>query len=67
MDNRLSASDMSSLFAERDQVHVNVGGTLLVEGAAPSYEQLVTHLASPAHHEKGEKRRGRDSNPRESY
>ncbi len=35
---------MSSLFAERDQIHVNVGATLIVEGAAPSYEQLVTHV-----------------------
>ncbi|MBM3666177.1 MAG: wax ester/triacylglycerol synthase family O-acyltransferase [Actinobacteria bacterium] len=44
MDNRLSASDMSSLFAERDSIHVNVGGQLIVEGAAPSYEQLVAHV-----------------------
>jgi hypothetical protein len=44
VDNRLSATDMSSLFAERDQIHVNVGATLIVEGAAPSYEQLVTHV-----------------------
>ena len=44
MDNRLSAADMSNLFAERDRIHVNVGGTLIVEGAPPSYEQLVSHV-----------------------
>ena len=38
MENRLSASDMSSLFAERGQIHVHVGGTIVVEGAPPSYE-----------------------------
>jgi diacylglycerol O-acyltransferase len=44
MENRLSSSDMSSLLAERDQIHVSVGGILLVEGAAPSYEELVAHV-----------------------
>src|SRR5262245_6112564 len=44
MENRLSASDMSSLFAERDEIHVNVGGTLLVEGAPPTYERLLAHV-----------------------
>jgi WS/DGAT/MGAT family acyltransferase len=35
---------MSNLFAERDQIHVNVGGTLIVEGAPPTYERLVEHV-----------------------
>jgi WS/DGAT/MGAT family acyltransferase len=35
---------MSSLFAERGQIHVNVGGTLVVEGAPPSYEELLAHV-----------------------
>jgi diacylglycerol O-acyltransferase len=44
VDNRLSASDMSSLFAERDRIHVSVGGQLIVEGAPPSYEELIAHV-----------------------
>lgn len=44
MENRLSASDMSSLFAERGQIHVHVGGTIIAEGAPPSYEELVEHV-----------------------
>jgi diacylglycerol O-acyltransferase / wax synthase len=44
MENRLSASDMSNLFAERGQVHVTVGGTIIVEGAPPGYEELVAHV-----------------------
>jgi hypothetical protein len=44
MDNRLSASDMSNLFAEREDIHVNVGGSLIVEGAPPTYEELVRHV-----------------------
>jgi hypothetical protein len=35
---------MSNLFAEGGGVHVSVGGTLIVEGAPPTYEQLVTHV-----------------------
>jgi WS/DGAT/MGAT family acyltransferase len=36
---------MSSLFAERkDHIHVNVGGQLLVEGTAPSHEELIEHV-----------------------
>ena len=44
MDGRLSASDMSSLFAERGPIHVHVGGTIVVEGAPPSYDELVAHV-----------------------
>jgi WS/DGAT/MGAT family acyltransferase len=44
MENRLSASDMSSLFAERGQVHVHVGGTIIAEGAPPGYEELLDHV-----------------------
>jgi diacylglycerol O-acyltransferase / wax synthase len=44
VDNRLSASDMSNLFAERGQIHVSVGGVLVVEGAPPSYEELLDHV-----------------------
>jgi len=41
---RLSGSDMSNLFAERGPIHVHVGATIIVEGAAPTYEQLVRHV-----------------------
>ncbi len=44
MENRLSASDLSSLFAEHGQIHVHVGGILIVEGAPPSYEELTAHV-----------------------
>jgi len=44
MENRLSASDLSSLLAERGQIHVHVGGILIVEGAPPSYEELTAHV-----------------------
>lgn len=45
MDNRLSASDMSSLFAERGQIHVHVGGTIIAEGAPPAYDELIEHVS----------------------
>jgi diacylglycerol O-acyltransferase len=35
---------MSSLFAERGAVHVHVGGTLVVEGTPPPYEELIAHV-----------------------
>jgi diacylglycerol O-acyltransferase / wax synthase len=41
---RLSGSDMSNLFAERGPIHVNVGATIIVEGAAPTYDQLIRHV-----------------------
>jgi diacylglycerol O-acyltransferase / wax synthase len=41
---RLSAGDMSNLFAERGPVHVHVGGTIIVEGAPPDYEELISHV-----------------------
>jgi diacylglycerol O-acyltransferase len=44
MKDRLSASDMSSLFAERGQIHVHVGGTIIAEGAPPDYDELVDHV-----------------------
>jgi diacylglycerol O-acyltransferase len=44
MNQRLSGSDMSNLLAERGPIHVHVGGTIIVEGAAPSYEELIEHV-----------------------
>jgi len=44
MRDRLSATDMSSLFAERGQIHVHVGGTIVAEGAPPDYEELIAHV-----------------------
>jgi WS/DGAT/MGAT family acyltransferase len=44
MKDRLSASDMSSLFAERGPIHVHVGGTIIVEGAPPPYDELIEHV-----------------------
>jgi diacylglycerol O-acyltransferase / wax synthase len=35
---------MSNLLAERGPIHVHVGATIIVEGAAPTYEQLVKHV-----------------------
>jgi diacylglycerol O-acyltransferase / wax synthase len=35
---------MSNLNAERGPIHVNVGATIIVEGAAPTYDQLVRHV-----------------------
>src|SRR5262245_36878864 len=35
---------MSNLFAERGAIHVHVGATIIVEGAAPAYEELIAHV-----------------------
>jgi diacylglycerol O-acyltransferase len=35
---------MSNLFAERGPIHVHVGATIIVEGAAPAYEKLIEHV-----------------------
>ena len=35
---------MSNLNAERGPIHVHVGATIIVEGAAPGYDQLVAHV-----------------------
>jgi diacylglycerol O-acyltransferase len=43
---RLSASDVSSLLAERGPIHVHVGGTLVVEGPPPGFERLLEHVDS---------------------
>ena len=44
MNDRLSGSDMSNLNAERGPIHVHVGATILVEGAAPDYTRLIAHV-----------------------
>jgi diacylglycerol O-acyltransferase len=41
---QLSPSDMSSLLAERGPIHVNVGGTILIEGDPPDFEELLEHV-----------------------
>jgi diacylglycerol O-acyltransferase len=43
---RLSASDMSSLLAERGPIHVNVGATLVLEGEPPALDELLAHVES---------------------
>jgi len=43
---RLSASDMSSLLAERGAIHVHVGGTMIMEGSPPSLEEFLAHVES---------------------
>ena len=43
---RLSASDMSSLLAERGPIHVNVGAALILEGDPPTLDELLTHVES---------------------
>ena len=42
----LSPSDMSSLLAERGPIHVHVGGTTVMEGDPPTYEELLAHVDS---------------------
>ncbi len=44
MNERLSASDMSSLLAERGPIHVHVGATIVVEGEPPPFAELVDHV-----------------------
>ena len=46
MNDRLSASDMSSLLAERGPIHVHVGATIVVEGEPPGFADLVEHVGS---------------------
>jgi diacylglycerol O-acyltransferase / wax synthase len=41
---RLSPSDMSSLLAERGPIHVNVGGTIILEGKPPPFDELLEHV-----------------------
>jgi len=43
---RLSASDMSSLLAERGPIHVNVGAALILEGDPPTLDELLVHVES---------------------
>jgi diacylglycerol O-acyltransferase / wax synthase len=43
---RLSASDMSSLLAERGPIHVNVGAALILEGDPPTLDELLEHVES---------------------
>ncbi len=46
MNDRLSASDMSSLLAERGPIHVHVGATIVVEGKPPELQHLLEHVES---------------------
>jgi diacylglycerol O-acyltransferase / wax synthase len=46
---RLSPSDMSSLLAERGPIHVHVGATMIMEGGAPDFEQLLEHVEGRLH------------------
>ena len=41
---RLSASDMSSLLAERGPIHVHVGGTVIVDGDPPPFDRVLEHV-----------------------
>ena len=43
---RLSASDRSSLLAERGPIHVNVGAALILEGDPPTLDELLEHVES---------------------
>ena len=44
MAERLSASDMSSLLAERGPIHVHVGGTMVIHGKPPPFNELLEHV-----------------------
>ncbi len=46
MSDRLSASDMSSLLAERGPIHVHVGATIVAKGEPPDFGALVEHVES---------------------
>ena len=46
VNDRLSASDMSSLLAERGPIHVHVGATIVVQGKPPELGELVEHVDS---------------------
>jgi diacylglycerol O-acyltransferase len=46
VNERLSASDMSSLLAERGPIHVHVGGTAIFEGKPPPFEQVLEHTSA---------------------
>jgi WS/DGAT/MGAT family acyltransferase len=46
LTDRLSASDMSSLLAERGPIHVHVGATIVIEGDPPEFERLLDHVAT---------------------
>jgi WS/DGAT/MGAT family acyltransferase len=41
---RLSASDMSSLLAERGPIHVHVGATIVAEGKPPDFDRFLEHV-----------------------
>jgi WS/DGAT/MGAT family acyltransferase len=44
LTDRLSASDMSSLLAERGPIHVHVGATIVIGGNPPEFERLLDHV-----------------------
>ncbi|HWL84853.1 MAG TPA: wax ester/triacylglycerol synthase domain-containing protein, partial [Polyangiaceae bacterium] len=45
----LSGLDASFLYLEDRTAHMHVGGVSVFEGPAPTYEELVTHIASRLH------------------
>jgi len=49
MAERLSASDMSSLLAERGPIHVHVGATVILEGDPPDFERFLAHVDARLH------------------
>ena len=69
LSDRLSASDMSSLLAERGPIHVHVGATIVVEGKPPPFERAARarrHAArrwSRAFASGSPRRRSASSNP----
>jgi diacylglycerol O-acyltransferase len=44
MNQRLSASDMSSWLADDGPIHVHVGGTTIMQGPAPDFDEFVDHV-----------------------
>lgn len=49
MNESLSASDMSSWLADDGPIHVHVGGTVVIQGAAPDFEALLAHVEERLH------------------
>jgi diacylglycerol O-acyltransferase / wax synthase len=47
---RLSATDTAFLLQEGRTSHMHIGAVAVLEGPAPSYEELVAHVAARLHH-----------------
>ena len=44
MNERLTASDMSSWLADEGPIHVHVGGATIMSGPAPDFDEFIAHV-----------------------